>query len=95
MEGRTTFIIAQRLLTLKNADVILVLDHGRIVERGTHEDLLNKHGLYRQIYDALCSRDADVAEGTTAGLVHYDRAGSSSDQHKRSDAFCEVLLHSH
>ena len=51
MEGRTTFIIAQRLLTLKNADVILVLDHGRIVERGSHEALLEKQGLYRQIYD--------------------------------------------
>ncbi|UCC51026.1 MAG: ABC transporter ATP-binding protein [Anaerolineaceae bacterium] len=51
MEGRTTFIIAQRLLTLKNADVILVLDHGRIVERGPHEDLLAQKGLYRQIYD--------------------------------------------
>jgi len=51
MEGRTTFIIAQRLLTLKKADVILVLDHGRIIERGTHEDLLEKEGLYRQIYD--------------------------------------------
>ena len=51
MEGRTTFIIAQRLLTLKNADVILVLDHGRIVERGSHEELLDKQGLYRQIYD--------------------------------------------
>jgi ATP-binding cassette subfamily B protein len=51
MEGRTTFIIAQRLLTLKRADVILVLDNGRIVERGTHDDLLAKKGLYRQIYD--------------------------------------------
>ncbi len=51
MEGRTTFIIAQRLLTLKNADVILVLDHGRIVERGPHDDLLAQKGLYRQIYD--------------------------------------------
>lgn len=51
MEGRTTFIIAQRLLTLKNADCILVLDHGRIVERGTHEELLDKGGLYQQIYD--------------------------------------------
>ena len=51
MEGRTTFIIAQRLLTLKNADCILVLDHGRITERGTHEELLDKQGLYRQIYD--------------------------------------------
>lgn len=51
MEGRTTFIIAQRLLTLKEADMILVLDHGRIVERGTHGDLLTHDGLYRQIYD--------------------------------------------
>lgn len=51
MEGRTTFIIAQRLLTLKSADMILVLDNGRIVERGTHDELLNHDGLYRQIYD--------------------------------------------
>lgn len=51
MVGRTTFIIAQRLLTLKRADSILVLDHGRIVERGTHEELLEYKGLYRQIYN--------------------------------------------
>jgi ATP-binding cassette, subfamily B, multidrug efflux pump len=51
MEDRTTFVIAQRLLTLKKADVILVLDHGRIVERGTHQELLDKNGLYRRIYD--------------------------------------------
>ncbi|MEW5985611.1 MAG: ABC transporter ATP-binding protein [Chloroflexota bacterium] len=51
MKGRTTFVIAQRLLTLKNADCILVLDHGRIVERGSHSQLLAHDGLYRQIYD--------------------------------------------
>lgn len=51
MEGRTTFIIAQRLLTLKSADMILVLDNGRIVERGTHDQLLAQTGLYREIYD--------------------------------------------
>lgn len=51
MEGRTTFVIAQRLLTLKNADCILVLDQGRIIERGTHHQLLATDGLYRQIYD--------------------------------------------
>jgi ATP-binding cassette subfamily B protein len=51
MQGRTTFVIAQRLLTLKNADCILVLDQGEIVERGSHEELLAHNGLYRQIYD--------------------------------------------
>jgi ATP-binding cassette subfamily B protein len=51
MKGRTTFVIVQRLLTLKNADCILVLDDGEIVERGTHDELLKHDGLYRQIYD--------------------------------------------
>ena len=51
MEGRTTFVIAQRLLTLKNADLILVLDGGGIVQRGTHAQLLAREGLYRDIYD--------------------------------------------
>ncbi len=51
MEGRTTFVIAQRLLTLKNADLILVLDRGEIVQRGTHDQLLLEGGLYKQIYD--------------------------------------------
>ena len=51
MEGRTTLVIAQRLLTLKGADNILVLDRGRVVERGTHSELLTAGGLYRQIYD--------------------------------------------
>ncbi len=51
MKERTTFVIAQRLLTLKSADQILVLDEGRVVERGVHTELLAVDGLYRQIYD--------------------------------------------
>jgi ATP-binding cassette subfamily B protein len=51
MKGRTTFVIAQRLLTLKSADCILVLSNGRIIERGNHNELLEKAGLYREIYD--------------------------------------------
>jgi ATP-binding cassette subfamily B protein len=51
MEGRTTFVIAQRLVTLKNADQILVLDRGRIEQRGTHQSLLAEGGLYKEIYD--------------------------------------------
>lgn len=51
MQGRTTFVIAQRLLTLKSADCILVLDHGQIIERGSHTELLARNGLYRRIYD--------------------------------------------
>ena len=51
MSGRTTFIIAHRLLTLKEADQIMVLDTGTIIERGTHAELLAKQGAYRSLYD--------------------------------------------
>ncbi len=50
MEGRTTFVIAHRLSTIQNSDVIMVLDHGRIIERGSHESLIAKRGTYYQLY---------------------------------------------
>ena len=50
MEGRTVFVIAHRLSTVKNADVIMVLDHGRIIERGSHEKLIAEKGVYYQLY---------------------------------------------
>jgi subfamily B ATP-binding cassette protein MsbA len=50
MVGRTTFIIAHRLSTIRRADQILVLDEGRVMERGTHAELLNREGLYAQLY---------------------------------------------
>ena len=65
MEGRTTFIIAQRASSVLNADQICVLADGRIVERGTHAELLLHGGLYRQTYD-LQTRDAELLERVEA-----------------------------
>ncbi len=50
MQGRTVFVIAHRLSTIQNSNVIMVLDHGRIIERGTHEDLIKERGEYYQLY---------------------------------------------
>ncbi len=50
MQGRTTFVIAHRLSTVRNADCIMVLEQGRIIERGTHEQLIEEHGRYYQLY---------------------------------------------
>lgn len=50
MDNRTVFVIAHRLSTVQNSKVIIVLDHGKIIERGTHEDLLNEKGVYYELY---------------------------------------------
>ena len=63
MEGRTTFVIAHRLSTVRRADIILVMDDGKIVERGTHDELLKANGLYREIHDLqLVQREEAIAE---------------------------------
>ena len=59
MQGRTTFVVASRLRTIKNADQILVLDEGRIVERGTHDELLTHHGPYSKLYDLQLREQED------------------------------------
>ena len=50
MQGRTTFVIAHRLSTVRNSDCIMVLEHGRIIERGTHDQLIEEKGKYYQLY---------------------------------------------
>ena len=52
MKGRTSFIVAHRLSTIKNADQILVMKAGNIIERGTHEELLAQGGFYKQLYES-------------------------------------------
>ena len=57
MKGRTVFVIAHRLSTIRNSDAIMVLDHGRIVERGSHEELIQEHGIYYQLYTGKLELD--------------------------------------
>jgi len=60
MRGRTSFVIAQRISTVLNADQILVLDKGRIVARGTHEELLESSEIYSEIYSSQLLDDLDT-----------------------------------
>jgi subfamily B ATP-binding cassette protein MsbA len=71
--GRTTFVIAHRLSTVRSADLILVLEAGRIVERGSHEELLARGGRYRQLYDRQYRFDNDQ-------LLDTHRSGSGESE---------------
>lgn len=58
MEGRTTLVIAHRLATVISADRILVFDHGRLVEDGTHQSLIGKGGIYKRLAELQFAPDA-------------------------------------
>jgi ATP-binding cassette subfamily B protein len=89
MSNRTTFVIAQRLRTVVRADEIIVLDRGRIVQRGRHAELLEQDGLYRRIYD-LELKDQEEALGATQvaqAIVTSPRAaGASANGHRPEEA---------
>ncbi len=68
MEGRTTFVIAHRLSTVRRADMILVMDKGKIVQRGTHADLLREGGLYKEIHDLQFVGSAMFTEEMEANI---------------------------
>ncbi len=72
MRGRTSFVIAHRVQSVMDADLILVLDRGRIVQRGTHKELMCQEGMYRHIYD-----DQARVEQELQGEVEGDRSSSS------------------
>ena len=57
MEGRTVFVIAHRLSTVRNSNAIMVLEQGRIIERGDHDDLIAEHGKYYQLYTGMFELD--------------------------------------
>ncbi|MBN1661086.1 MAG: ABC transporter ATP-binding protein [Anaerolineae bacterium] len=87
MQGRTTFIIAHRIQSVMNADLILVLDHGRIVQRGTHEELIDDQaGIYRRIFDM----QARVEEELERELAGFEVVGARAVEVPSGDAVKDV-----
>ena len=72
MEGRTSFIITQRLSTIRNAEKILVMDRGRIVGIGAHDELIEKNPLYRQIYETLYIKQKNSNEDHSKDLLKVE-----------------------
>ncbi len=62
--GRTSFVIAHRLSTIRDADTIVAMDGGRVVEQGSHEELLCRRGFYRQLYNSQFANALTVAAGS-------------------------------
>jgi ABC-type multidrug transport system fused ATPase/permease subunit len=78
MKGRTTFVIAQRLRTVRSADQVLVLDRGKIVQRGRHEDLIHEEGIYKRIYDLELKDQEEAFVVQQAQRTDTQRGGTSA-----------------
>ena len=74
MKGRTTFVIAHRLSTVREADIIMVLDNGRVAERGSHDELMDKSGMYRDIYELQLKPQEEVLMDATLVRSNGDGA---------------------
>lgn len=68
MKNRTTFVIAHRIQTIMDADLILVLEDGRVIQRGVHEDLVKQEGVYRQIYDIQTRIETELEEEISSAV---------------------------
>ena len=81
MQGRTTFVIAHRLSTVRRADRIIMMDEGRVIEEGTHKELLAAGGLYKQLHDIQFRDYPSSAKATTeADIARRIRMIFSSDK---------------
>ncbi len=81
MHGRTTFVIAHRLSTVRNSDCIMVLEQGRIIERGTHDQLLEQKGRYYQLYTGKKSTLPESMCAYSCFKHNMEIAGKSSKKY--------------
>lgn len=85
MQGRTVFVIAHRLSTVRNSDAIMVLDQGRIIERGTHDQLIEQKGVYYRLYTGAFELDNPGAQVKRASVD--TQSGISRGPFRRSGDF--------